>query len=88
MCRNLSHKTEYNYSSLVGQQSFIVSQTSQLTGIVRAMKQYVAGHSSHAAYGMNCLCTLGHWDHGFESHSWHGCLVCVCIYSVFVLFFV
>jgi hypothetical protein len=24
-------------------------------------------------------------DAGIESHSWHGCLVCVCVYSVFML---
>jgi hypothetical protein len=32
--------------------------------------------------GMNCLCSIEHWDHGFESHPRHGCL---CFYSVFVL---
>jgi hypothetical protein len=44
-----------------------------------------AGHSSRAARGMNSLRSLGRWDRGFESHSGHGCLVCVCVYSVFVL---
>jgi hypothetical protein len=33
----------------------------------------------------HCLLTLGRWDRGFESHSRHGCLVCVPVYSVFVL---
>jgi hypothetical protein len=35
---------------------------------------------------MNCLLSLGRWDCGFESHSRHGCLVCVWVYSVFILF--
>jgi hypothetical protein len=30
-----------------------------------------------------CLRSLGRWDRGFESHSRHGYLVCVCVYSVF-----
>jgi hypothetical protein len=34
---------------------------------------------------MNCLRLLGRWDRGFESNSGHGYLVCVCVYSVFVL---
>jgi hypothetical protein len=34
---------------------------------------------------MNCLRSLGRWNRGFETHSRHGCLVCVCVYSVFVL---
>jgi hypothetical protein len=34
---------------------------------------------------MNCFHALGRWDRGFESHLGHGCLVCVCVYSVFVL---
>jgi hypothetical protein len=32
---------------------------------------------------MKCLCSLKHWDRGFESHSKHGCLFvrlfCVCV---------
>jgi hypothetical protein len=32
--------------------------------------------------GMKCLPPLKRWNHGFESHSRHGCLVCV--YSVCV----
>jgi hypothetical protein len=31
---------------------------------------------------MNCLCSLGRWDRGFESHLRHGCFVCVCVYSL------
>jgi hypothetical protein len=34
---------------------------------------------------MNCLPSIGTWDRGFEFHTRHGCLVCVCVYSVFVL---
>jgi hypothetical protein len=34
---------------------------------------------------MNCLPSLGCWDRGFKSHSGHGCLVCVCVYSVCVV---
>jgi hypothetical protein len=34
---------------------------------------------------MNCLLSFGRWDHGFESQLGHGCLVCMCVYSVFVL---
>jgi hypothetical protein len=30
--------------------------------------------------GMNCLRSLGNRDRGFESHSGHGCLVCVCAF--------
>jgi hypothetical protein len=32
---------------------------------------------------MNCLRSIGSWDHGFESHTRHRCLVCV--YSVCVV---
>jgi hypothetical protein len=31
----------------------------------------------------DCLRSLGRWDRGFQSHSRHECLVCVCVYSVF-----
>jgi hypothetical protein len=34
---------------------------------------------------MNCLRSLGSWDRGFDSHTKHGCLVCVCVYSMSVL---
>jgi hypothetical protein len=34
---------------------------------------------------MNCLRSLGSWDSWFESHTMHGCLVCVCVYSVCVV---
>jgi hypothetical protein len=34
---------------------------------------------------MNCHRSLGRWDRGFESHLWHGCLVCVRAYSVCVV---
>jgi hypothetical protein len=34
---------------------------------------------------VNFLRSLGHWDRGFESHLRHGCLVCIYVYSVFVL---
>jgi hypothetical protein len=30
------------------------------------------------------LLSVGRWFHGFEYHLRHGCLVCVCVYSVFV----
>jgi hypothetical protein len=40
----------------------------------------VAGHSSRAVKGMNCLRPLEHWNRRFEFHLKHGCL------SVFVLF--
>jgi hypothetical protein len=33
---------------------------------------------------MNCPHSLGRWDRGFESHSRHGCLICVYVYSVCV----
>jgi hypothetical protein len=46
---------------------------------------HIAGHGSRAVEGMNCLRSLGSWDRMFESHTRHGCLVCVCVYSVFVL---
>jgi hypothetical protein len=32
---------------------------------------------------VNCLLSLGRWNRRFESYSGHGCLVCVCVYSVF-----
>jgi hypothetical protein len=35
--------------------------------------------------GINCLRSLGLWDLGFEFHLRYGCLVCVWVYSVFVL---
>jgi hypothetical protein len=34
---------------------------------------------------MYCLRSLGSRVRGFKSHTRHGCLVCVCVYSVFVL---
>jgi hypothetical protein len=34
---------------------------------------------------MHCLHSLGGRDHGFESHSGHGYLVFVCVYSVCVV---
>jgi hypothetical protein len=43
------------------------------------------GHSSRTVYSMNYLRSLGRWDRGFESHSRHGYLVCVCVHSVFML---
>jgi hypothetical protein len=36
-------------------------------------------------YERGSLSSLGRWDCGFESHLRHGWLVCVCVYSVFVL---
>jgi hypothetical protein len=36
---------------------------------------------------MNCLRSFGSRDHGFESHSGHGCSMCVR-FSVFVLSYV
>jgi hypothetical protein len=44
-----------------------------------------AGHGSRAVYGMNCLHPFGCCDPGFESHLGQGCLVCLHVYSVFVL---
>jgi hypothetical protein len=37
-----------------------------------------AGHGSRTVKGMQCLCSLGSRDRGFESISGHGCLVFVC----------
>jgi hypothetical protein len=44
-----------------------------------------AGHSSRAIKGMNCLCSLGPRDGGFESQTVYGCLVCVCVCVVLCL---
>jgi hypothetical protein len=41
-----------------------------------------AYHSGRAVYGMNRLRPLEHLDHGFESHSSHGCL-CAFILCLF-----
>jgi hypothetical protein len=38
---------------------------------------YGAGHGSRVFEGMHCLRSLGSRIRGFESHSGHGCLVCV-----------
>jgi hypothetical protein len=35
-------------------------------------------HSSCAVRGVNCLLTLKHWGHDFDSHSKHECL-CVFV---------
>jgi hypothetical protein len=39
-------------------------------------------HSGRAVSGTNCLLSLEHLDHGFQSHSRHGCLIifflCLC----------
>jgi hypothetical protein len=35
-------------------------------------------------WGMNCLRSLGRCDREFESHLGHGCLECICVYSVCV----
>jgi hypothetical protein len=46
------------------------------------ISRHTAGRNGRAVKGMNCLPSLGRWDHGFESHSRHGCLcafiVCLC----------
>jgi hypothetical protein len=34
---------------------------------------------------MNWLRSLGRWDRVFQSHSGHGCLMCVCFYSVCIV---
>jgi hypothetical protein len=47
-------------------------------------KWWIAGHGSRAVQGIYCLRTLGSRDRVFESNTKHGCLVCVCVYSVFV----
>jgi hypothetical protein len=39
-------------------------------------------HRGCAGEGMKCLCSLEHWERGFQSHSRRGCL---SVYSVFVL---
>jgi hypothetical protein len=41
-------------------------------------------HIGRAVYGMNCLRSLEHWDHGFEFRLKHGCL-CAFILSLCVL---
>jgi hypothetical protein len=43
-----------------------------------------ADHSGWAVEDMNCLCSLGHLDRGFESHSRYGCL-CVCLFCICVV---
>jgi hypothetical protein len=45
----------------------------------------IAGHGSQAVWGMYCLRSVGGRDHGFESHSGHGCLMCVCVCVVLCL---
>jgi hypothetical protein len=40
-----------------------------------------ADHSGRAVKDANCLRSLEHWDHGFESHSGHGC-VCAFVLCV------
>jgi hypothetical protein len=37
------------------------------------------GHGSRAVWNMYCLRSLGSRDRGFESHTRHGCLICVFI---------
>jgi hypothetical protein len=44
-----------------------------------------AGYSELQPVTVACLRSLGRWDRAFESHSGHGCLVCVCVYSVCVV---
>jgi hypothetical protein len=44
------------------------------------------GHSGLAARGMNCLRSLGRWDHGFESHSRHGYLCAFIRYLCYPMF--
>jgi hypothetical protein len=44
-----------------------------------------ADHSGRAVWSMNRLLPLEQGDHGFESHSRHGCLIYMCLYSVFLL---
>jgi hypothetical protein len=38
-----------------------------------------AGRRNRAVWGVNTFGSLGGHDRGFESHSRHGCLVCVCV---------
>jgi hypothetical protein len=59
-----------------------------LRHLLSSLAWTLAGHSGRAVWGMNCLRSLGRWDRGFESHLRHGCLVCVCVYSVLVLSYV
>jgi hypothetical protein len=46
---------------------------------------WYAGHVSREVLVMNCLFSLESRDHGFESHTRHGCILCVCVYSAFIL---
>jgi hypothetical protein len=55
-----------------------------INDLCHVIKQF-AGHGSRSVWDMNCLRSLGSRDRGFESHSKHGYLVCVCVCSVFVL---
>jgi hypothetical protein len=45
--------------------------------------QLFASHGGRAVYGMKYVRSLEHWDRGFESHLWHGCLrlFCLCVGS-------
>jgi hypothetical protein len=58
---------------------------SHLVLIYGLVNQLTAGHGSRAVWGMYCLPSLGSCGRGFESRTKHGCLVRVCVYSVFVL---
>jgi hypothetical protein len=46
---------------------------------------YAAGHGSLAVWDMNCFRSLGRRDGGFESHSGHGRLICVCAFFYFCI---
>jgi hypothetical protein len=47
---------------------------------------FLSGNAMKAGHGsMNYLRSLGRCDREFESHLGHGCLVCIGVYSVFVL---
>jgi hypothetical protein len=61
--------------------SWLISRRSQYLYCIASY----AEHSSRAVCDMNCLRSLERWDHGFESHSRHGCLYCVRLFCVYVL---
>jgi hypothetical protein len=51
-------------------------------GFLNTLRRQMACHGSRAIWGMNCLRSLGRWDHEFESNSRHECLVCMRIFCV------
>jgi hypothetical protein len=75
----------YRSEGIKYQMSKWISKKHESTDLIKFVpcNDQFADHSGRTVWGINCLRSLEHWDHGFESHSRYGCLrlFCVCVSS-------